>query len=82
MNYVNIGGPVALAIIGAILAFAVPDALEGVDLALIGYIFMGGAALWLLLGLVVGARSRSVRTAESRTNTGDGVHVERETREA
>lgn len=81
MTYVNIGGPVALGIIGAVLVWAVPDALEGVDLAMIGYILLVGAAIWLVLGLLFNSRSRSVRTAEQRTMTGDGERIDRETRE-
>jgi len=81
MNYVNIGGPIALGILGAVLAFAVSDIIEGVDLTAIGYILIVGALIWLLLGLVFNSRGRSVSTAEHRTQTPTGEHIERETRE-
>ena len=81
MNYVNIGGPIALGILGAVLAFAVSDIIEGVDLTAIGYILIVGALIWLLLGLVFNSRSRSVSTAEHHTQTPTGEHIERETRE-
>lgn len=82
MNYMNIGGPIALGVIGAILAFAVSDMFEGVDLTMIGYILIAGAAIWLVLGLIFNSRSRAVRSSESRTVDGTGEHIERETREA
>lgn len=81
MNYVNIGGPIGLGIIGAILAFALPQLVEGVDLVTIGYILMAGAAIWLVLGLIFNARGRSVHTSESTVADGGGRRVERETRE-
>ena len=66
MRYVNIGGPVALGVIGAILYFAMSEMLEGVDTKMIGLILMAAAAIWLILGLVM-ARPRSSVTTE-RTN--------------
>lgn len=78
MSYVNIGGPITLGIIGAILAFAVRDALSGIDLTMIGSILMVGAAIWLVLGLLFNSR-RTVRSAETRTMTDVGQRIERET---
>ena len=45
MRYVNIGGPVALGVIGAILYFAMSEMLEGVDTKMIGLILMAAAAI-------------------------------------
>ncbi len=81
MSYANIGGPITLGIIGAILAFAVSDVIEGVDLSTIGYILIVGAIIWLVLGLLFNARSRSVRSTQSTQYTDGGSIVERETRE-
>ncbi|MEH3032674.1 MAG: DUF6458 family protein [Aeromicrobium erythreum] len=49
-----LGGSLALIAIGAILAFAVQDAISGVDLVMVGYICMAVGALGLVLGLVMG----------------------------
>lgn len=81
MSYANIGGPITLGIIGAILAFAVSDVIEGVDLTTIGYILMAGAAIWLVLSLIFNSRSKSVRSTQATTYTDGGQVVERETRE-
>ena len=60
----GIGGGIALLVIGAILSFAVSDAIDGVNLGLIGYICMGAGALMLILALVVNAqRSNTSHTA-------------------
>lgn len=53
-----IGGSLFLLAVGAILAFAVQDAINGIDLVMTGYILMGVGALGLLLSLVMGARGR------------------------
>ncbi|WP_252975944.1 DUF6458 family protein [Janibacter melonis] len=51
--YIGLG--IALLVIGAILSFAIgPDAIEGVNLEMIGYIFMAGGVLAILLSLVRG----------------------------
>lgn len=56
------GGSIALIAIGAILAFAVTDAINGVDLTMVGYICMAAGALGIVLSLVVnGRRDQAVR---------------------
>ncbi|GEA85766.1 MAG: DUF6458 family protein [Cellulomonas sp.] len=60
----GIGGGIALLVIGAILSFAVSDAIDGVNLGLIGYICMGAGALMLILALVINAqRANTSHTA-------------------
>lgn len=51
----RIGGALALIAIGAILAFAVRDTFDAVDVTLIGYILIGVGALGLVLGLILSA---------------------------
>ncbi|WNB85700.1 DUF6458 family protein [Cellulomonas sp. ATA003] len=64
----GIGGGIFLIVVGAILAFAVSDSVEGVDLAMIGYICMGAGVLALIIALVVNAQ---------RSNTSHREVVER-----
>nr|NLD40042.1 hypothetical protein [Actinomycetales bacterium] len=54
---------IVLAVVGAILRFAVADAIEGVDLAMIGLILMAAGALAFLIGLVRMAMGSSARTS-------------------
>ena len=64
----GIGGGIFLIVVGAILAFAVSDVLEGVDLTMIGYICMAAGVLTLIIALVVNAQ---------RTNTSHREVIER-----
>ena len=62
-----IGGSIALLALGAVLAFAVRDPINGVDVVQIGYILMGAAALGIILSLVInGQRGGETRTVERR----------------
>jgi len=54
----NIGGSLALIALGAILAFAVADSIDGVALGTIGFILMGVGALGLVLSLVMTSTTR------------------------
>ena len=47
------GGSIFLLALGAILAFAVQDAINGVDLVMVGYILMAAGALGIVLSLVM-----------------------------
>lgn len=59
------GGSIALLALGAILAFAVQDRLNDVDLVTVGYICMAAGALGIVLSLVVNAqRERTVRRGD------------------
>lgn len=58
------GGSIALIAIGAILAFAVTDAINGIDLTMVGYICMAAGALGIVLSLIVNSRrDHAVRDA-------------------
>lgn len=60
-----IGGSIVLLALGAILSFAVRDAVSGVDLVTIGYILMAAGALGIVLSLFInGQRSRAVEGRE------------------
>ncbi|OUZ06653.1 hypothetical protein BHE97_18740 [Aeromicrobium sp. PE09-221] len=52
-----IGGSLFLLAIGAILAFAVQDAVNGIDLVTTGYILMGVGVLGLVLSLLLAGRA-------------------------
>lgn len=52
----GIGGGIFLLVVGAILAFAVRDSVEAIDLTVVGYICMGAGALALIISLVVNAQ--------------------------
>lgn len=68
-NAPSIGGGIFLAVVGAILAFAVgPQAIGGINLQTIGYICMVAGAIMVVLGLVLGS-SRSAPRAVQRTET-------------
>ena len=66
----GIGGGIALIVIGAILSFGVSDAIDGINLTVIGYICMGAGVIALILAIVLNAqRSNTSHTAvvEQRT---------------
>lgn len=48
----RMGLGIFLIVVGAVLTFAVRDAVSGVDLSMVGWIFMAGGALALLLAIV------------------------------
>ena len=61
-----VGGSIFLLAIGAILAFAVRDAVSGVDVVMIGYILMAAGALGIVLSLVMTGQARESRVVERR----------------
>ncbi len=73
----RIGSSIVLIALGAILAFAVADGVDFVDLALVGYILMGVGVLGLIIPLVMNAPRSQRRVSESRSvqdpNTGETV---------
>ena len=73
----RIGSSIALIALGAILAFAVADVVDFVDLRLVGYILMGVGVLGLIVSLVMNAPRSQKRVSESRTvqdpNTGEQI---------
>lgn len=54
----GIGTSIFLLAVGAILAFAVTDAISGVDLTVVGYILMAAGAIGLLISMLVMNRGR------------------------
>lgn len=54
--YIGLG--IFLIVIGAIMSFAIQDAISGVNLVMIGYICMAGGALAIVLSLIMGAGRR------------------------
>jgi nitrate/nitrite transporter NarK len=59
----GIGAGIFLLAVGGVLAFAVSDRISGIDLTMVGYIFMGAGALGLILAVVInGQRSRTSHT--------------------
>jgi hypothetical protein len=60
----GIGGGIALLVVGAVLAFAVRESLEGIDTTMIGWICMGAGALTIILSLALNRqRSNTSHTA-------------------
>jgi hypothetical protein len=53
----GIGTSIFLLAVGAILAFAVTDAISGVDLTVVGYILMAAGALGLVFSMIVANRA-------------------------
>jgi hypothetical protein len=60
--------------LGLILALAVTDMIEGVDLTMVGWILALVGLLSLVLTAVTANRSRGVRTTETTTDSA-GRHV-------
>ena len=57
----TIGGSIVLIALGAILSFAVQDAINGVDLVVVGYILMAAGALGVVLSLVLSGQRNGRR---------------------
>lgn len=74
---------IILIVAGAIVAFAVDAAVEGVDLRVLGYILMAGGGLALLAAAIQGAGWMSMgsnRMRSERHVSSDGRHVVEESR--
>jgi hypothetical protein len=56
-----IGGSIFLLALGAILAFAVQDRLEGVELTTVGYILMAAGALGIVVSLIINGQRNERR---------------------
>lgn len=54
----QIGGSLFLLAAGAILAFAVRDSIDAVDLTMVGYILIAVGAIGLVVSLVVNGQRR------------------------
>jgi membrane protein implicated in regulation of membrane protease activity len=64
----GVGLGVVLLAVGLILALAVGDSVEGVDLVLVGWILAGAGVLALVVGLVMNAQ-RSRRSVDKTVHT-------------
>lgn len=53
-----LGGGFFLIVVGAILAFAVKDSWDAVDLTMVGYICLAAGVLAIIISLVVNAQNR------------------------
>lgn len=63
----RIGSSIFLIAVGAILAFAVTDAIAGIDLTMVGYILLGLGVVGLIASMVLAAPRREHRVTESRS---------------
>ena len=73
---------IILIIAGAIIAFGIDKAIDGVDLVAVGYIMIGGGVLSLIVGAIQGAGFMSMGKRRMRTErhvSPDGQHVVDET---
>jgi hypothetical protein len=73
---------IILIVAGAIVAFAIDRAVDGVDLVMLGYILMAGGALALIAAAVRGAIWKSRSNTEFHTErhvSADGQHYVEET---
>ncbi|WP_297081938.1 DUF6458 family protein [uncultured Demequina sp.] len=65
-----IGTGIFLIAIGAILAFALNESVDAINLFLVGWILMGAGALAVIISLIVNAQNRKHTTVtESRTES-------------
>ena len=62
----GIGTSIFLLAVGAILAFAVTDAISGVDLTVVGYILMAAGALGLVISMMAMNRARRATVVRER----------------
>ncbi len=60
----GLGTGIALLVVGGILAFAVQDSFEAVNLTVVGYICLAAGALAIVLSLVVTNQRRSTAHTE------------------
>jgi len=54
-----IGGSIVLIAFGAILSFAVTDAINGVDLTMVGYILMVAGIVGIIASLVINGQNQA-----------------------
>jgi Domain of unknown function (DUF6458) len=66
----GIGVGIFLVALGAVLAFAVTDAISGVDLTVVGYILMAAGLAGIVIGLILN---------QQRSNTSH-THIEEQRR--
>lgn len=57
-----IGSGIFLIALGAVLAFALNESVDAIDLVLVGWILMGAGVLAIIISLIVSAQSRKRTT--------------------
>ena len=62
-----IGGSLVLLAIGAVLALAVEDRVDAIDLLIVGYIFMAVGVIGLIISLIVSGQKREPRRSAALT---------------
>ncbi|TVR27842.1 MAG: hypothetical protein EA389_01755 [Ilumatobacter sp.] len=78
-----VGLGIILLVLGGILAFAVSESLEGIDLVMVGWILIAGGVLSLVIGAIQGLGWMTARRTQMRTErhmSDDGQHYVEETR--
>jgi hypothetical protein len=78
-----VGLGIILLVLGGILAFAVNESLEGIDLVMVGWILIAGGVLSLVIGAIQGLGWMTARRTQMRTErhmSDDGQHYVEETR--
>lgn len=68
----RIGLGIFLLVVGAVLAFAVRDNIEAVDLTMVGYICMAAGLLAVVLSLVLQAQRTNTTHRQVVDQPGDG----------
>ena len=76
-NSMALGSGIFLIVIGAIAAFAVDDAIEGVDLGMIGYICMAAGVVAIVISLIANQQRSNTSHTEIRDEHVDEHRVEK-----
>ncbi len=77
-----LGSGIFLIVVGAIAAFAVEDAIDGVDLAMVGYIAMAAGVVAIVVSLIVNGQRSHTTHREIRDEHVDEHRVDRQHRDA
>lgn len=72
-----LGSGIFLIVVGAILAFAVRDSIDAVDLTMVGYIALAAGVAAIIISLVVNAQNRNTTHREIVDENIDERRVER-----
>jgi len=59
-----LGGGIFLIVVGAILAFAVKDSWDVIDLTMVGYICLAAGVIAIIISLVVNGQNRNTTHTE------------------
>ncbi|MDN4477915.1 DUF6458 family protein [Demequina lignilytica] len=71
-----LGSGIFLIVIGAILAFAVRDSIDAVDLTMVGYIALAAGVIAIIISLVVNAQRSNTTHREIRDEHVDEHRVD------